>query len=374
MSEYILKSLLNPESCDVGVGFAVALLAWYDLNARNLPWRDQPSPYRVWVSEIMLQQTRVDTVIPYFNRLIDAFPDVAALASANDEQLYKCWEGLGYYSRVRNMKKAAIIICERYGGIFPNSYDRLLSLPGFGAYTAGAVASIAFNEAVPAVDGNVLRVFSRLYADRTDIGTPAMKRAIEKQVISLLPPARAGDFNQALMDLGATVCLPNGNALCEICPVQSFCKGSQEGIVSELPVIAAKSPRKMETKTVFIIIYKDRVALRKRSASGLLASLWEFPNCDGILDNEDALNMLAKLGIHTKKVEPLPCAKHVFTHIEWKMNGFLTYAQSICANESMHWASADEIRHYYTLPSAFRAYTDVALKVLGSANETSTQG
>ena len=199
------------------------LLAWYEKNRRKLPWRENVSAYRVWVSEIMLQQTRVEAVKPYFARFIDALPDVSDLADCEEEKLLKLWEGLGYYNRVRNMQKAAKTVMEEYGGQLPDDYEKLLSLKGIGSYTAGAIASIAYGIPVPAVDGNVLRIITRLTQDESDIMKQSVKKRVEQALLEVMPQKRAGVFNQALMELGATVCVPNGAPLCEACPWKEFC-------------------------------------------------------------------------------------------------------------------------------------------------------
>ncbi len=231
------------------------LLAWYEKNARVLPWRENTDAYRVWVSEIMLQQTRVDTVIPYYERFLRRFPDVAALAAAPEQELLKMWEGLGYYSRVRNMQKAAQQICEKYNGIFPNEYEQLLSLPGIGAYTAGAVASIAWNKPYAAVDGNVLRVVTRLTADSREISDTKFKNEITAALQEIYPVDKCGIFTQSLMELGAVVCMPNGTPRCTECPLQSLCSACAAGTQPEYPVKKKKAQRRIEDKTVLIMIH-----------------------------------------------------------------------------------------------------------------------
>ena len=264
------------------------LLEWYGRNARSLPWREEPAPYRVWVSEIMLQQTRVEAVKPYFARFLAELPDVTALASAPEQQLMKLWEGLGYYSRARNLQKAARVMVEQYGGTLPADYDALLKLPGIGPYTAGAVASIAYGIPVPAVDGNVLRVVMRLTAGWEDIADPAVKRAVERRMAAILPKDRPGDFNQAMMELGATVCAPGGEPKCLVCPLNALCEGYRQGVARELPVKAKKKARRIEERTVFLLVCDGELAIRKRADSGLLAGLWELPSVEGKLNPEGA--------------------------------------------------------------------------------------
>ena len=341
-SEYDFKKIVSP------------LLFWYGRAARVLPWRDHPEPYRVWVSEIRLQQTRVEAVKPYFERFLAALPTVSDLARAPEEQLLKLWEGLGYYSRARNLQKAARIMAERYGGEVPASYEELLALPGIGEYTAGAISSIAFGIPVPAVDGNVLRVVSRLSADDSDIGNPALKKDVAARLRRILPEGRAGDFNQAMMELGATVCLPNGAPLCGECPLSSLCLARSEGLTDRLPVKAAKKARVSEDLTVFLIACGGRAALRRRPEKGLLAGLWELPNVPGKLGEKQAKELLEKWGVPAREMKPLPGAKHIFTHREWHMTAWAVRTGR--ADEGMTWASRRELEESYPLPYAFKAF------------------
>ena len=256
----------------------IPLLLWYREHARVLPWRSDPTPYHVWISEIMLQQTRVAAVLDYYRRFLQAAPTVADLAELPQEQLMKLWQGLGYYSRARNLQKAALQIMQLHGGVFPNAYKDIRALAGVGDYTAGAISSIAFHQPVPAVDGNVLRVTARICGDDGDISTPAMKKKVTQALEEIIPLDAPGDFNQAMMELGATVCLPNGAPLCERCPAAAFCRAFQEGRTGELPVKAAKKARRLEARTVYLFFYENHVALRRRPDKGLLAGLWEYPN------------------------------------------------------------------------------------------------
>ncbi len=295
------------------------LLHWYDRNARILAWRENPKPYYVWVSEIMLQQTRVEAVKGYFDRFITALPDIRALAAAPEEQLLKLWEGLGYYNRVRNMQKAAKLVAEQYDGELPADYEALKALPGIGSYTAGAIASIAFGIAEPSVDGNVLRVLKRIAANYDDITKEKVKKELEDDVREIMPKDRPGDFNQSLMELGATVCLPNGKPLCEQCPVMHLCKAFHAGCEMELPVKPRKKARKIEEKTLFVIKQEQpgqayEIALHKREPKGLLAGLWELPNVEGKLSETDVLELFK-----TNDVKRLPDGKHIFSHVEWRM-------------------------------------------------------
>ena len=297
-----------------------ALLPWYAQNKRSLPWRMDTEPYHIWLSEIMLQQTRVEAVKGYYTRFLTALPTIEALASADDELLHKLWEGLGYYSRVRNLKKAAQAVMDTHGGIFPNTHAAVLSLPGIGPYTAGAICSIAFNLPTPAVDGNVLRVVSRLTDDSTPIDQPAYKTAVQK-ALEKVYPQDAGSFTQALMELGATICGPNRKPDCESCPCKGFCLGYQRGTAEILPTKQPKRQRKTQKLTVFILSCDGRYALQKRPSQGLLAGLWQFPNIPCKLETEAALVCLEEKGLHPREILRQVERKHVFTHIEWDMRG-----------------------------------------------------
>lgn len=334
---------------------AEPLLRWYDANRRILPWRENPLPYYVWVSEIMLQQTRVEAVKPYFDRFIAALPDLPALADAPQEQLLKLWEGLGYYSRARNLQKAARLVMEQFGGRLPADFTALLSLPGIGRYTAGAIASIAYGLPTPAVDGNVLRVAARLLDSDADILQPNVKRAVEQAVERVLPSARPGDFNQAIMELGATVCGPGGAPKCLLCPLRELCAGFLSGRAEKLPVRAAKKPRRIQERTVFLLLYKGRIGLLRRPEKGLLAGLWELPSCEGFLSPGQVREQLVAWGLCGGSPSPLPAAKHIFSHVEWRMQGLLVPVTS-AQDTPFTWASYDELRGRYPLPSAFAAY------------------
>lgn len=330
------------------------LLAWYDRSARVLPWRENPTPYRVWVSEIMLQQTRVEAVKPYYERFLSELPTIEALAAADEEQLLKLWEGLGYYNRVRNMQKAARQVMELYSGEFPNTFEEIRKLPGIGDYTAGAISSIAFGIARPAVDGNVLRVTSRVTASYDDIQSPAVKKRTEEEITKLIPKDRAGDFNQSLMELGATVCLPNGEPLCEECPLQHICKAHELHTELELPVKAAKKPRKIEERTAFVLTWGNRLALSRRPKKGLLADLWELPAAEGTLTPEAAADWCKAHELDTISIEPLPAAKHIFTHVEWRMTAYRIAVSA--PSENFVWATPQQLQAELMLPSAFKAY------------------
>lgn len=295
------------------------LTNWYRNNARDLPWRRTRNAYAVWISEIMLQQTRVAAVVPYYERFLCELPDVPALAAVGDDRLHKLWEGLGYYSRARNLKRAANEVMHRFGGSMPKRYEELLTLPGIGEYTAGAIASIAFGEAVPAVDGNVLRVWARLFALEQDIRDPAFKKEVRAALLPLVPNDEPGIFNTALMELGATICLPNGAPKCEHCPVQLWCAAFQQNRTAELPLISRKKQRRIERKTVFALLSDQGLLGFKRPDSGLLAGLWQLPEAAGELSDAEAANWLGERGMLPVGELRFYERKHIFTHIEWHM-------------------------------------------------------
>lgn len=336
------------------------LLFWYGENARELPWRQSPEPYRVWISEIMLQQTRVEAVKPYFERFMRELPAVRDLAEAGDDRLMKLWEGLGYYSRARNLKKAAIIACENYGGDLPGDYGALLKLPGIGSYTAGAIASIAFGLAEPAVDGNVLRVLSRVTASREDIQKQAVKREFENLVRSVMPKDRAGDYNQALIEVGALVCVPNGGPRCGECPMATLCLARERGLTGEIPVKAPKKARRIEERTVFLVEMDGKVAIRKREGKGLLASLYELPNREGQMSVSQALESLGIPEAFLLEAEELPEAKHIFSHVEWHMRGLRLRLRDLPPWQKGEYlpffVDKEELAEGYPLPNAFSAY------------------
>ena len=330
-----------------------ALLPWYEENKRNLPWRKDKAPYHVWLSEIMLQQTRVEAVKGYYARFLQALPSVSSLAECDDDALHKLWEGLGYYSRVRNLKKCAIALMERYGGEFPQNYEEVLALPGIGAYTAGAICSICFDLPTPAVDGNVLRVITRLTEDDTPIDQPAFQKAV-RSALAQIYPKRAGDFTQALMELGATVCGPNRKPDCENCPCKSFCKGAKNGTADRFPVKSPKKQKKQEEMTVFILSCDGRYAIQKRPDTGLLASLWQFPNCPGKLETEAAVKKVQGWGITPSDVLRQVERSHIFTHIRWDMRGI--YMEVAAPTGDFTWLTVEELEKTAALPTAFRQF------------------
>lgn len=331
------------------------LLTWFSENARVLPWRKNRDPYRVWVSEIMLQQTRVEAVKAYFLRFMETLPTVQDLAAAEEQTYLKLWEGLGYYSRVRNLHKAAVQVCTEYGGQIPATHAELLKLAGIGDYTAGAVASIAFGEKVPAVDGNVLRVVARLTADERPVTDPKVKADMRAQLVDILPDD-VGAFNQALMEIGAMVCIPNGAPKCEDCPLLHLCAGAHMGIAARLPNKAAKKARTIVPRTIFLLRYDGKIALHRRPAKGLLAKLWELPGAEEALSPEDAKHWLSAQSVSAAKLLAMRPAKHIFTHVEWHMTGYyVTLSAQPPANDWV-WVTPAQLREAYALPSAFRAF------------------
>lgn len=332
-----------------------AILPWYDAYHRDLPWRRDREPYHVWLSEIMLQQTRVEAVKGYYARFLEKLPDIRSLAECDDEILHKLWEGLGYYSRVRNLKKAAQVIMRAYGGSFPAEHSRVLALPGIGDYTAGAICSICFDLPTPAVDGNVLRVVSRLTDDSTPIDLPALKKAVTNALKEIYP-ARAGDFTQGLMELGATLCGPNRKPECEGCPCREFCLANLRGTARQLPVKTPKKQRRVEEKTVFILSCEGRYALCKREEEGLLAGLWQFPDVSGKLTLPAAMNKVEEIGLKTKEIYRQVEKKHIFTHIEWRMRGY--YLEVAETGGPYLWLTPEEMDARAALPTAYRQFRE----------------
>lgn len=352
------------------------LLEWYEKNKRTLPWRETVSPYRIWVSEIMLQQTRVEAVKPFFERFTKRLPDVKFLAECPEDELLKLWEGLGYYNRVRNMQKAAIQVMEEYAGELPADYEALLGLKGIGSYTAGAIASIAYQIPVPAVDGNVLRILTRVSEDDTDIMKASFRKQVEEQLAAYMQSnafdtKRSGDFNQALMELGATVCVPNGAPNCEVCPWGNVCQARKNNRIPELPIKTKAKDRRIEKRTVFVIRDGERVAIRKRPKKGLLAGLYELPNVEGYLTQEQALAYVKEQALAPIRIQKLPEAKHIFSHVEWQMQGYAVLIEEPELSvghagendvrgeqqeQSLLYVEAATSEEQYAIPAAFAAY------------------
>lgn len=334
------------------------LMEWYYKGHRILPWRSKPDGYRVWISEIMLQQTRVEAVKPYFERFMEALPDIHELAKVSEERLLKLWEGLGYYNRARNLKKAATVIMEEYDGRMPETFDDLLKLPGIGTYTAGAISSIAFGKKVPAVDGNVLRILSRLTMDEGDILKDSTKRMADHRLREVLPD-NTGDFNQALMELGAMVCIPVGKPKCDICPWVEICQAHKQGAELQFPKKEVAKQRKIEKKTILVIEDENKYVLHKRPEKGLLAGLYEFPAMEGHIARKDVLNYLEELGLQVLKIRKAESFRHVFTHKEWDMHSYIIKVDELAQkgerlkDEKWIFVEGKKAREEYPIPAAF---------------------
>ena len=337
-------------------------LDWFHQNKRDLPWRRTTNPYHIWLSEIMLQQTRVEAVIPYYVRFLGELPTIADLAACPEDKLLKLWEGLGYYSRVRNLQKAAQVMMADYDGKMPGTYAEIVKLPGIGAYTAGAIASRVYGEVVPAVDGNVLRILTRLSEDDSDIAKEKTKKDamtwMAEEMAAGVSSEEAGEFNQALMELGATVCVPNGAPHCEVCPWQKSCGAWAHDTIDRYPVKAKAKARRIEKKTILLIMDDSKILIRKRPDKGLLAGLYEFPSREGHLKKQECIDEVRSFGLEPLHVEKLPVAKHIFSHIEWHMIGYRLKVASVD-----QWKDADallvdldEIQKRYPIPAAFEKY------------------
>ena len=326
------------------------ILKWYEKNARSLPWRENINPYHIWISEIMLQQTKIEAVKRYYEKFIRELPTITDLANIDEEKLLKLWEGLGYYSRARNLKKAAQIMVEKYYGKMPVKYEELLKLPGIGEYTAGAIASIAFHEKIPAVDGNVLRVVTRVTGDSRDILLLETKKEVAKKLKEIMPDD-SGSFNQGIMEIGETICIPNGDPFCSKCPLQNYCIAYRDELTNILPVRIKKIKRKIQEKSIFLIRYKNQFAIRKRATEGLLANMYEFPNIDQFLTKELIKNQLEKWNLDPIKIQEVGKCNHIFTHIEWDMLGYKIEVKE--KNKEFIWKTAKEIEEEYSIPTAF---------------------
>ena len=329
------------------------LLEWFSRNARELPWRADREPYHVWLSEIMLQQTRVEAVKGYYERFLAAAPDVFALAALPEDRLLKLWEGLGYYNRARNLQKCAKELAAR-GGQFPQTKEELCKLPGIGDYTAGAIASICFDQPCAAVDGNVLRVCARFLDDHTPIDDPALKKTLAAALGEVYPAGQCGDFTQALMELGATVCAPNGPPHCADCPVAEHCLARERGTAASLPVKRPKKPRREEARTAFLLRCGERIAVRKRPDKGLLAGLWELPNTQGSLTEAEAGAYLSGLGLGDVRLRAVTDGEHIFTHIRWAIRCYTV--ECALAGGDFVWVTAAQLRGEVSLPTAFRQF------------------
>ncbi|GEM_PF-175748 len=356
----IAYDFLRTPTEDQHLGSIVSpLLRWYGQNKRSMPWRDDPTPYHVWLSEIMLQQTRVEAVRPYYANFLKACPDIETLANADDEMLKKLWEGLGYYSRVRNLKKCAVQICTEYGGKMPDDTSLLRKLAGIGPYTAGAIASIAFGKRTPAVDGNVLRVITRLTGDGRNIDDERTKTDISERLARVYPESAddVSAMTQGLMELGALVCVPNGAPLCDRCPLRDQCTAFLTNSVDRYPEKSPKKPRKIIDRNVYLIIRSNRVAIVKRPEKGLLAGMWEYPSFDSVFDKFH--------NKYTDRIRFISNSNHIFTHLEWHMKGFLIeLGEDEMPPDGMIFVTAEELKNEYAIPGAYHIYTEYLLKNL----------
>ena len=333
------------------------VIKWYLENKRDLPWRNGKNAYHIWVSEIMLQQTRVEAVKPFYARFLEIYPSIEALAEAKEDELLKVWEGLGYYNRVRNMQIAARQIVSEHKGRFPETYEETKRLKGIGNYTAGAISSFAFGIAKPAVDGNVLRVVTRVLGSYDDIAKVSTRTIIEEKIEAVIPKDAAGDFNQGMIELGAIICVPNAAPKCRECPLKEICIAKQSKKTNEIPVKTKKPKRKIEKKTVLILWDGRKVAIKKRPNRGLLAGLYEFPNLEGHLSEEEILIWVKSQKISPIQIEKIEEAKHIFTHLEWHMKGYKIRIEEIEEeSDSMIFLRQKEIQESYSLPSAFERY------------------
>ena len=331
------------------------IVEWYQENKRELPWRKEKNPYHIWISEIMLQQTRIEAVKQYYERFLEQIPNIQALAEIEEEKLLKLWEGLGYYNRARNLKKSAQIIQEKYKGQMPKTYEELIQLPGIGEYTAGAISSIAYDEQVPAVDGNVLRVVSRVVGSKEDVLENKTKKEFTKKLREIMPK-QAGDFNEGLMELGELVCIPNGQPLCEKCPVQKICIAKRENLTDVIPVRNQKIKRKKEEITVFLLEYEGEFAIQKRKKTGLLANMYEFPNLTRKIQKKEIKQVLQDWSLEGSTPEKIGTHHHVFSHIEWDMIGYKIKTTS--KNDTFMWKRKEEILEKYAIPGAFVPFRD----------------
>lgn len=326
------------------------VVTWYQENKRSLPWRKDKNPYTIWISEIMLQQTRSEAVKGYYARFLQEIPNIQALAEIQEERLLKLWEGLGYYNRAKNLQKAAKIMMEKYQGEMPKSYAELIRLPGIGEYTAGAIASIAYDEPVPAVDGNVMRVITRLLNWKIDILDPKTKKEIQKMLQPQMPK-EAGDFNEGMMELGEVICLPNSEPLCEKCPLADICQARKNRTTKEVPIRKIKTKRRQVDVTVFLLQCQDKIAIRKRDKNGLLANLYELPNVERKLTKQEQMEWLKKHDLKEISIQKGKSRTHIFSHIEWNMQSYVIQVEA--ENAEFLWIPLTRIQEDYAIPTAF---------------------
>lgn len=329
------------------------LLEWYQKEKRDLPWRHTNDSYKIWISEIMLQQTRVEAVIEYYERFLKELPDLESLAKVSEDKLLKLWEGLGYYSRARNLKKCAETLVENQQKYLPRDYEELKKLPGIGPYAAASIGSIAYHLKTPAIDGNVLRVMTRIYEDDRDIMKAQVRNDYFEKLAKIMPE-NTRDFTESLMELGALVCLPNGLPKCECCPLRFLCLAHIHGTMMDFPKKKKENKRKIEEKTIIVLEYENKIAIQKRPEKGLLASLYEFYNMEGIYSEEEIKEKLQK-EIDILKIKPLGDSKHIFSHIEWHMTGFYISCKEM-PKKTFTWVTKRELKEKYSFPTAFSKY------------------
>lgn len=333
----------------------IPLLEWYYQNKRILPWRMDKEPYHVWVSEIMLQQTRIEAVIGYYHRFMKELPTIADLADCPLDKLLKLWEGLGYYNRVRNMQKAAQIIMEQYHGCFPSSYQDIISLPGIGEYTASAISSICFSLKEAAVDGNVLRVYMRVNNCYDNIDDMKIRKRVREELNKIMP-TDSGSFNEAMMELGETICVPSGIPKCNECPIKTFCRSYKNATYLELPVRQEKKDKKLENYTVFLFVLDDMIAIEKRQNKGLLHNMWQFPNIENSLNLSQVQTYLEKNNIVFSKIEKATTYIHIFTHKKWNMCSYWILLEKKIDLDNVVWVYLDELAKVYAIPTAFQPF------------------
>lgn len=341
-----LKNIVNP------------LLEWFQKEKRDLPWRHTDDSYKIWISEIMLQQTRVEAVIAYYQRFLKTIPDLKSLANIEEDQLLKLWEGLGYYSRAKNLKKCAEILISNNEIELPRDYEKLKKLPGIGPYAAASIGSIAYNLKTPAIDGNVLRVMTRLHEDDRDIMNQKVRKDYFNKLTEIMPE-NTRNFTESLMELGALVCLPNGFPKCEKCPLNFLCLSYQHGTMMNYPKKKKEKERKIEEKTILILEYNNKIAIQKRPNKGLLASLYEFYNIEGKYKAKDLPKKLEELDI--LKILFLGEAKHIFSHIEWHMVGYHILCKTLPKKEFI-WVTKEKLKEQYSFPTAFSKYIKQIVK------------
>ena len=355
MNELLEKALKDFNIED----FQQALLDWYEAEKRDLPWRRTNDPYKIWVSEVMLQQTRVDTVIPYYRRFLEKFPTLQDFAEAEEDEILKVWEGLGYYSRVRNLQSAVREVSEKYNGQVPDKIKEFQSLKGVGPYTAGAVMSIAYNKPEPAVDGNVMRVFSRIFSIKEDIAKPKTRKIFEELVREVIARENPSPFNQGIMELGALICTPQSPS-CLLCPVRDYCKGFHEGKETLLPIKNTKKKIKNKRWMAAIVLTDSgELVIRKRPETGLLASMWEYPNwerddSDGRNLENFRLSLKEELGMDIKRMEPLTTVKHIFSHVEWEIDAYVVKGRLHKKLESPYLQVQEDQLTKYAFPVPFQ--------------------